>query len=364
MGKLIENDNPYTLQFSFIPPKFIERRSLTSEIISNFTRDVPTYRGIFITGVRGSGKTVVLGDVRNKIGALDDWISIDINPETDLMHSLASKLYRIPEMRALFVEAKLDFSIVGIGIQIEKADMVAYNDDDVVELMLSAMRKHGKKLLITIDEVFYNDDVARFSHALSSYASEDFDIYVLMTGLKENINKIKNKPSLTFLYRAKVFELDILNITAISSDYQKTLGLDVETADKYAFESKGYSLAFQTIGYVIWKALSKYDEYDAIEKKDIYNEVDAILAELAYDKIFEELSAGDVKTLKALAGLIKTNETDTVKVEDVRNSIDMSSETFATYRKRLIDAGIVDGKQYGYLRFRLPRFENYMQIRT
>ena len=47
-------------------------------------------------------------------------------------------------------------------------------------------------MLVTIDEITYSEDVAKFSHALSSYASEDYDIYVLMTGLKENIDKIKN----------------------------------------------------------------------------------------------------------------------------------------------------------------------------
>ena len=60
MARFKEEDNPYTLQFSFIPPKFIERRNDTDNIISNFVRPVPTYRGMFITGVRGSGKTVML----------------------------------------------------------------------------------------------------------------------------------------------------------------------------------------------------------------------------------------------------------------------------------------------------------------
>ena len=110
-----EINNPYTLQFSYIPPQFIERTLVTNELINNFTRKVPTYRGMFITGVRGCGKTVMMGDVRNKIEKLDDWITVDLNPESNLLDSLARNLYMIPEIKALFVRAKLDFSVLGIG---------------------------------------------------------------------------------------------------------------------------------------------------------------------------------------------------------------------------------------------------------
>ncbi len=61
---------------------------MTNEIISNFVRDIPTYRGMFITGVRGSGKTVIMVDIRNKIDALDEWITVDLNPESNLLDSL------------------------------------------------------------------------------------------------------------------------------------------------------------------------------------------------------------------------------------------------------------------------------------
>ena len=95
-------DNPYTLQFSYVPPKHIERAVISNEIIENFTKNIPTYRGMFITGVRGSGKTVMLSDIRNKIVQKKDWITVDINPESDLLDSLARALYLIPELKALF----------------------------------------------------------------------------------------------------------------------------------------------------------------------------------------------------------------------------------------------------------------------
>ena len=52
-----------------------------------------------------------------------------------------------------------------------------------------------------------------------------------------------------------------------------------------------------------------------------------------------------------------------IKVEDIRKAAAMTSNTFTTYRTRLIDSGVVDGKQHGYLSFKLPRFEEFMNLK-
>ena len=353
-------DNPYTLQFSFVPPKLIERAVITSEIIDNFTRQTPTYRGMFITGVRGSGKTVMLGDIRNKISQKKDWVTVDVNPESNILDSVARGLYLIPSLKSLFVKAKLDFSLLGIGVHIERADLIASNEEDALNMMLRTLKKNGKKVLVTIDEITYSKDVARFSHALSSFANADYDMYVLMTGLLDNIANIKNKKSLTFLYRAKIRELDALNVTAIRSDYRNTLGIDEETSQKLAYMTKGYSLAYQALGLHCWNELCTIKSYDGFDLGTVGEKLDITLAEMAYDKIWDELSTTDKAVLVAMNDIIRNNSGDSVRVEEIREALDMTSDVFTTYRKRLIDDGIVEASGYGFLRFRLPRIEQYI----
>ena len=360
MNKFQRINNPYTLQFSYIPPQYIERTGITNEIIENFVRDIPTYRGIFITGVRGSGKTVMLGDIRNKIAARKDWITIDLNPESDLLDSLAHMLYQIPGIKPLFVKANLDLSALGIGVSLERTDLIASNEEDALRLMLQVMKKSGKKLLVTIDEVTYSKDVAKFSHALSSYASQDLDVFVLLTGLKENIDNIKNKKSLTFLYRAKIYTLETLNSLSIENDYKKTLELDVNQARTLAYMTKGYSLAFQAIGYHCWNV--KCDKKD--KAGEFFDQLecmlDVTLSEFAYEKIWDELSEKDKEVLQAIEDLCLDTGKENIRVDEVRKKIQMTSDSFTTYRKRLIDAGIINGKMYGYVAFSLPRFGEYV----
>ena len=50
---------------------------------------------LMVQSATGTGKTVMLGDIRNKISAMDGWIGVDINPETDLLDSLARE-HKLP----------------------------------------------------------------------------------------------------------------------------------------------------------------------------------------------------------------------------------------------------------------------------
>jgi len=363
MNKLQRTENPYTLQFSYIPPRIIERTVVTSEIIDNYLRDLPTYRGMFLTGVRGSGKTVMLGSVRNSIASNINWITVDINPESNILDSLARRLYMIPELKALFIKAKLDFSVLGLGLHIEDSGSVATTEEDALYIMLKALKTAGKRVLVTVDEVTYSKDVAMFSHALSSFSNEGYEIYVLMTGLMENIRNIKNKKSLTFLYRAKIKELGGLNLNSIGRDYKETLGVDEKTAKELADITRGYSLGFQALGYHYYNELCEVKDRSEVNINKVLSEFDATLAELSYDKIWDELSATDIKILKAMLEISEDEGEVLIKVDKIRERTEMSSDTFTKYRTRLLDSGVVDGSTYGHLKFSLPRFEEYIRGR-
>ena len=59
--------NPFTLSFGKKPAQFISRITQTNEIVENFRADVPSNQIYMLTGVRGSGKTVMMTTVSNII---------------------------------------------------------------------------------------------------------------------------------------------------------------------------------------------------------------------------------------------------------------------------------------------------------
>lgn len=75
-----------------------------------------------ITGVWGSGKTVMLADISKHFRKDKDWIVIELNPDRDLLYSFAAKLYDQKNLKDLFIKAKLDLSVLRIGVSIEKSN--------------------------------------------------------------------------------------------------------------------------------------------------------------------------------------------------------------------------------------------------
>lgn len=349
-----EEDNPYTLQFSYIPPQYISRMSLTDDIIKDLKKSVPAFRCHFLTGVRGCGKTVLMAEISEILSSEKDWITVDIeNPEGNIIELLARGLYRKPHIRNMFVEAKLDFSVMGLGVSVEKAKLIASNELDVLDMMLSTLKKHNKKLLVTIDEVTYCEEIAEFSHALSSYARAKYDIFVLMTGLKSNIKALKNDKSLTFLYRAKEHELEPLSLVSIMSSYVKVFDIDRKKAEIMAKKTRGYSFAFQLLGYLYWNALCE-NQFDDINSLGIELDYESYLAEFVYDKIWSELSPKEKIIVKTIASL---EEKSSAAIKD---KLSMDESNYSVYRKRLIDKGVLDGSEYGFVEFKLPAFDNYV----
>ena len=58
------------------------------------------------------------------------------------------KIYSIPELHTLFINAKLDFSAFGLGVSIENAAPVT-DIENALELMLKYIQKSEKRLLIS-----------------------------------------------------------------------------------------------------------------------------------------------------------------------------------------------------------------------
>lgn len=64
--------NPFTLSFGKEPTEFISRLTKTNEIVEDFTSEDPVSQVYMITGVRGSGKTVMLTKIKKMISEYDD----------------------------------------------------------------------------------------------------------------------------------------------------------------------------------------------------------------------------------------------------------------------------------------------------
>ncbi len=340
--------NPFSISFGTLPTQYISRITQTNQIVEAFTDDNPSNHVFMLTGIRGSGKTVMMTDISEKLRNEKDWIVVEISPERDMLEGLAATLYAVPELHALFIKAKLDFSALGLGVSVENAAPIT-DTEVAVNRMLEYITKAGKRVLITVDEVTNNANLKVFAAAFQIYLRRNFQVYLIMTGLYENLYNLQNEKSLTFLYRAPKVILEPLNYTAVVSHYKKVFEIDNEQAEYMAKLTKGYSFAFQVLGYIYWN-----NKESKIE--DILPEYDQYLDEYVYDKIWSEMSEMDRKVVSAMAISGETN------VSKLRELVGMTTSQFSVYRDRLKRKGIINTAQYGYISLLLPRFEEYVKL--
>lgn len=337
--------NPYTLTFGKEPTQLIERGAQSQRVIDSFLDEPVAQQVYMVTGIRGAGKTVFMTEVTRSIQKQRDWIAVELNPEKDLLTALASKLSSENELARLFHSAEINLSFFGFGLEVKGAAPIT-DIETALQKMLLSLKKKGKRLLITIDEVTNTPHMRTFAAAFQIFLRQNLPVYLLMTGLYENINALQNEDSLTFLYRAPKIELGPLNTSTIAQDYAKVLSLDETRALSMAKKTKGYSFAFQVLGYFAWEHPDDPAKAQRLSRQ--------YLDDYAYDKIWSELSRNDRQTLYGITR-VKNG-----RIAAIREVLGVSTNEFNPYRQRLIKRGIISGDERGYVRLLLPFFDQYV----
>lgn len=338
--------NPYTISFGKEPTQLVSRISQINKIIEDFSEDFPSYQACIISGVRGIGKTVTLSEICNRLKEDNTWVVVNLNSGMDLLQSLASKLYNSNPLMGIFDSANINLSFFNIGISLNTAPPIT-DIETALERMFQVIKEQKKKVLIAIDEVVSNENMKIFSNTFQLLLREDMPVYLIMTGLYENISDLQNADNVTFLLRTPKLELEPLNKLMMAESYRQNLNVSKEVALLMADVTCGYSFAFQVLGYLCYESKKGYEE--ELVRFDYY------LSEYVYNKIWSELSEKDRCVVIAIA---KSDNT----TESVRKMADMKKNEFSVYRDRLIKKGIVNGKERGKISFVLPRFKEFVEI--
>lgn len=334
--------NPFTLTFGKSPNEIISRYEYVNEITETFKSENPTSNAYLIEGIRGSGKTVLMTSIEKELAQEKNWIIVDLNSTQDLLEDFAMRLVDSCKKLTDIFKKGFNFSFAGFGIGLNGENQTRDNVSIINEL-LENLKKKNKKVLITIDEVMNGENMRHFASEFQILLRKDYPVFLLMTGLYENIYSIQNDPALTFLLRTPKIKVEPLSIAQITKTYQNVFETDIDTAKKLAKITKGYAFAFQALG------LLYFDYKDSLPLDKIILKFDDLLDDFVYKKIWQGLSEQDKNVILAI--------TDSkTQVSEICKKLNMTNSTFSKYRERLINRGILQAPQHGYVEIILPRF--------
>ena len=341
-------NNPFSLAFGNTPYVEIDRSNVEFDIINDFNGEHSVSNAYMITGVRGSGKTVYMTNICKKLRQDKKWIVIEVSPEEDIIKQIAYKLAKDSDFGKLIVSAKIDISIFNAEVS-----KTTNNSTDIfsieLEKLLDLAEKKGKRVVVAIDEAVNNRYIKEFAHCFQIYLRKDLPIYLIMTGLYENIYEIQNEKTLTFLYRTPRIEMQPLKLYKISESYEEIFDITPEQAKKMSEMTQGYAFAYQVLGYFYFE--SKSDDLSKIENKYCN-----YLGEYVYEKIWSELSAKDREVVTMMIEMDSK-----IRVKDLRDKLGVDSSKFSHYRDRLKRKGVVNLSDYGYISFSLPYFKEFIK---
>lgn len=339
--------NPFTLSFGKEPKEYIRRSVEIDEIITDFKNEHSVSNIYVISGVRGSGKTVLLSSLYKYFDSNKDFVAVDLNTRDTMLENLAAAIYDKAPIKHKFVKGEFSFSFYGISISL-KGDNHISSVSQLLEKMLTLLKKYNKKLVITIDDVDSSEQMKLFAKEFQSLARKELPIYLVATGLYSAIDLLERQEGLTFLQRGQKRYLSPLNIKYIASSYKEIFSIDDKRSKELANLTKGYAFAYQTLGYLMFENGST-----SIDEK-LLRDYDYYLEEYVYKRVFHDLPDKEKEILKAIAiDKLTTNK------ELIDKGIITNQEIYR-YKEKLSKRGICDISNRGEIKIVLPRFEEYI----
>ena len=339
-------NNPFTLMYGIPASSTIDRNDAINTITKSFLYSDNMFMYL-ITGIRGTGKTVLLRKTADYFSKEKNWIVIDLNPQGQIISSLANNLCVQSKIKKLIEGWSISFNLPYVTISKEPAQTIS-DPEIVATTIIENLAKQKKKILITIDEVNNTKELKEFANFYQAILGKSMPVYLLMTGLKENINSIINDKAMTFLTRSPKIELEPLGLPSIAIEYQNIFDINKETAVEMAKLTNGYAFAYQVLGFLFFESEKRTLDRDFIKQYDTY------LWNNGYNKFWCDLTHTEKEFVMALAQSVSGSR------EDIIGSA-FSKTNYTKYRQRLLEKGIIKNDGYNKLSFVLPRFKEFIE---
>lgn len=315
-------------------------------------------------GQRGMGKTALLlelSDRAQKAGYVVARVTAHEGMPQAIIEQFqlnGSKYFSSDKRKLTGVNAgALGFSL---GLTFSEATERQYGFRSKMSLLCDKLAEKGKGALILIDEVRTSAAMREVAAAYQELVGDGKNIAIAMAGLPHAVSGVLNDEVLTFLNRATKVELGLISTNLIRAYYEKafnTIGIDAsdEILDRAAFSTRGFPYLMQLIGYYMIQYTQKEKPLtnavmDKVEKAAMIDMDDNV-----FKPILAPLSDNDRIFLHALAQC-----GGTVTTAKLQAKLGKKGPAIQPYRKRLIEAGVIEAPRRGELVFAVPYLADYL----
>lgn len=348
--------NPFKPTAGMNPPELIGR----DIILSDFSEAIENGPGapdrlMRISGVRGVGKTVLLnalGDLARERG----FQVVDVAAHAGFCNRILEALKRSAEVSSLTIAPSI------LGVSLGSVE-VAKSATQLGEAMFNASRRSG--LLVTLDEIQDApiNEMRELGNEIQLLVRQGANVAFAFAGLPASIDGVVVDETLTFLQRAKHVELARLSDFEVGESIEDTVRragkhIDSQTSELLTRAAVGYPFMIQLVGYYAWQVAARRDS-EVVTGEDARKGIAA--ARKSFDSMviapaLRRVSGKQLQYLKAMAACGE----GPVSTGAVAEQMGDSASAVSSYRKRLIDAALIESPGYGKVDFAVPYMREYL----
>lgn len=381
--------NPYTPNAGAEPLAVVGRDELLEAFDLLLARldTGRTEQSMIVTGLRGVGKTVLLGQFRTK--ALErDWVVVEVevskNDEREFRRDIASRLrtalYELCPMskwtsrfrHAAAVLKSFTVSVdpagtwtAGLGVEaaVGYADHanLAWDLTDTLIALGEATSERGRGIVLLLDEIQFLDkrQLEAVIEALHKIVQRKLPITLVGAGLPQVAELAGDAKS----YAERLFRFpSIGNLSVRDAE----LALEQPAQDEGASYSKdalraaievtgGYPYFLQELGYATWTVA----DGPTIEANDVAEAVPSYEGKL--DQSFFRVRLDRTSELeRAYLRAMSQLGAEPQKAADVASLMGRDSTNVAPTRASLISMGLLYTPTHGYAAFTVPHFDKFI----
>ncbi|MHB1974306.1 MAG: ATP-binding protein [Acidimicrobiales bacterium] len=381
--------NPYTPNAGAQPPAVLGRDAQLStfDLLLRRISAGRTEQSMIITGLRGVGKTVLLGRFRVKAQELK-WVVVEreVSKHDDeqfrrqMVSAIRTSLFEMSPrarwgdrmrraaavLKSFSVSVDPTGTLTG-GIDVDAAQGFADQQElqaDLTDLLVAvgeAAKDAGTGLVLLFDEVqfFSTTQLEALISALHKTVQRGLPVTMVGAGLPqiaELAGDAKSYAERLFKF-PRIGNLDDKDARAALSEPAQAEGADYsEEALDLALEVTGsYPYFLQELGYAVWGVA----EGPTITREDIATSVPTDAAQL--DESFfrvrlDRATEMERIYLRAMAEL----GPEAQKAQDVAAVIGRKSTQMGPTRAQLINMGLLYTPEHGYAAFTVPHFDKFL----
>jgi type II secretory pathway predicted ATPase ExeA len=367
--------NPYAPGAGTPPPALVGRDGAIedAEVALRRLRSARSSQHLLITGLRGVGKTVLLG----KLAALAEHVGyrvirVEALGGDDTIRSVLRQARRIVEeftagakaRRALRSIESVSLTVAGSGFAIERQAAQPDQDAlaDVVADVAAAAADEDLGVMLALDEaqMLDRDHLRRLLAGVHRCSQDGLPLYCLLAGLPNLVGEVAKAAT----YAERMFTVaDLAPLTpdqvveAIVEPAEEIgVGWSPQAAEMIVDYSDGFPFFVQTWAYHTWNAASD-EPISAVDVERAAPNANQALDSSFFAARIARIPASEVAYVRALASLGAGPH----RSGEVAAVAGKSTPQVAAFRDRLIAEGLIYAPRYGWVEFAIPHFDRYVR---